>query len=65
MNPDQVRKVLGKPKRISRFASRTRVQIVWIFDDATSNRISVLFERKPGTADDKTRVISVSTLPGK
>lgn len=65
MNPDQVRKVLGKPKRISRFASRTRVQIVWIFDDATSNRISVLFERKPGTVDGKTRVISVSTLPGK
>lgn len=65
MNRDQVRKVLGKPKRISRFAARSRVQIVWVFDDATGHRISVLFERKSGSAEDRTRVISVSTLPGK
>jgi hypothetical protein len=66
MTVDQVRKTLGEPDRISRFASQRRVQIVWSFIDASSSRISVVFERK--VSDAKTnapKVILVTTLPSK
>lgn len=65
MSPEQVRRAVGKPDRVSRFASRSRVQIVWVFGEPTTDRIAVLFERNTGSADDRTRVISVSTLPAK
>ena len=66
MTVDQVRKTLGEPDRVSRFASQRRVQIVWSFIDASSSRVSVVFERRVSDAKTKDpKVISVTTLPSK
>lgn len=65
MTPEQVMKTLGKPDRVSRFASRSRVQIVWLFDQGSAVRSSIVFERKLTSDDSVPRVLSVSTLPGK
>lgn len=65
MNLDQVRRTLGEPDRVSRFGTRSKVQIVWSFVDASSNRISVLFERRVTDAVNVARVISVGTLPAR
>ena len=60
MTPDQVGKSLGKPDRISRFASASKTQILWVFE---ATRLSVLFERSSKRKDAEAKVKSVFEVP--
>ncbi len=63
MSPQQVRSTLGRPNRVTRFATASHMQMVWLFGEPTTNRISVLFDRKLDQAGHGSKVIAVSTLP--
>lgn len=63
MSPAQVRRTLGKPDRISRFASAGKVHVIWLFGSSRTSRTGVMFERRMRQPDDSAKVVSVTTLP--